>query len=289
MAADAHALRGLITGLCLLAPAVAGAFEPGRDRVCAPSADGQRFECHDKATGAPDPARQEEPVARRARAYTSVPVARPPATAVESAPAATATREPPADKTASTLPSYLRSSAAPVTATSSPQPTASAPIAAPVATAPPVNDTRPAQPGHAGAPTVVAPQVSKPAAPVSPPPATAAAIQPASVAPAQPVAATLADARSFRRLDPTRYTLELARSSRREELATLAQDLHTLDAALHLVALRAPDGVTWRLLWSDFPDVDAARAARARLPDDSRLGSVWPRRIGPLQAELTSP
>jgi septal ring-binding cell division protein DamX len=47
-----------------------------------------------------------------------------------------------------------------------------------------------------------------------------------------------------------------------------------------------PDGRWYSLCWSDFENLDAARAARASLPADAPVASGWPRRISLLQSEI---
>ena len=58
-------IEGIALVVLLGVSASAVAFEPGNERVCKPSADGQTFECRDKVTGEVDapPETQETPVA----------------------------------------------------------------------------------------------------------------------------------------------------------------------------------------------------------------------------------
>ncbi|MFZ1724592.1 MAG: hypothetical protein WAT76_13315, partial [Dokdonella sp.] len=77
------------TRATLIAMALAGAgalplaqaFEPGHERICTPSADGQTFECRDKAGGQPEasPVKPAAVVAAPVRAAESVPPAAAPA------------------------------------------------------------------------------------------------------------------------------------------------------------------------------------------------------------------
>ena len=97
------------------------------------------------------------------------------------------------------------------------------------------------------------------------------------------------DAAAFRRLDSAHYTLEIARARSASELGALVVALDGVGGALYLISLRTPDGVSHSLVWSDFPSIEAARAARGTLPPDVAVTSGWPRRIGPLQAELIDP
>lgn len=286
MAADTTRQRWLAAAACALLPLLANAFEPGRERICEPSADGRRFECRDKATGAADPVRDapetvprnppSEPVHEFASA---TPEPRAPAFADETTTHAPAT---------STLPDYLRSTpSSDVDLASEPEP-----VADTAASEVPAIDVAIAEPAPAAEPAHVpeAPVETAPAADVVDEATTPAhaAIE-STPPPTATMASALAAASAFRQLDARRYTLELARADRREALLTIADGLGQLDGTLHLVALRAPHGTTWRLFWSDFGDIDEARAARTRLPAGFAGDAVWPRRIGPLQAELISP
>ncbi len=296
METDTPLQRWLAAAACALLPMRASAFEPGRERICEPSADGRRFECHDKATGAADPVTDR--VDRIPRNPPSAPAhmshpAEPdrPAAMAESARAAS-------------LPNYLRSTPArdidqsetvPAHAASTQVSAAAEPAAAARPSSAVDVSAAEAQPSAEPVRTAEAPiepplieavtetvsaqhDEPPPPAPIEAMPAPSAATGPA-----------LADAQAFRRLDARRYTLELAHAVRREALLAIADASGLLDGTLYLVALRTPDGTTWRLFWSDFADVDAARAARARLPAGFTGNAVWPRRVGPLQTELISP
>ena len=298
---DTHG-RVLIALLLACASASTGAFEPGTTRVCEPSADGSRFECRDARTGeveveAPRRTRQPEP-GLTARAEPSA----------AEASVANADRDAPAAVPARSLPNYLMQNPAPLSS------------GTPVDEAPREPASRPtdastslrATPLHVE-PTAPASRAAVPDAPWAPatPPASdtasgMAASAPATQAPAQaamqadpeerkPVAAPVPagthvrDADAFLLLDATHYTVEIARARSAGELGALVAALDGITGALYLIGLRTPDGISHSLVWSAFPTIEAAREARHTLPADVTVTSGWPRRIGPLQAELIDP
>ena len=69
-------------------------------------------------------------------------------------------------------------------------------------------------------------------------------------------------------------------------LDALALALAELPGALYRLKLAMPDGDWYSLCWSQFADVEAARAARNTLPSDVGITSGWPRKIGLLQKEI---
>ena len=94
-------IEGIALVVLLGVSASAVAFEPGNERVCKPSADGQSFECRDKVTGEVDapPEAQETPAAAVASKVSApVPAAPLPAPADDHDPTAPSTRK---------LPNYL--------------------------------------------------------------------------------------------------------------------------------------------------------------------------------------
>ncbi len=288
-------LAATLTGATVLA------FEPGKERVCVASADGARFECHDK-----------QAVETDVRDATALPVQTPseprtpmPADVPEPEPTRTATAVPaPAapNTSAGALPNYLLqdpSSARPAAiSTAAPEPEPARPASTAAATTPaatpahaPVAAPRdePAEPVAAPAP---APAPATPAAaPASAPtiePTPAATVTPSREASApvvQPARRAVGHA-EFRRLTGTRYTLELARADRAGAFDALLAALADVGGRFYVVALRSPAGPSYSLLWNDYASIEDARAARARLPADVAITSGWPRRIGPLQAEL---
>ena len=93
-------------------------------------------------------------------------------------------------------------------------------------------------------------------------------------------------ASAFRALPGSHYTLVLASVRDPAALDELIQAFAAQPGQLYLLKLGMPDGDWYSLCWSDFADLDAARAARAGLPVDAAITSGWPRRIGLLQNEL---
>jgi hypothetical protein len=145
-------IEGIALVVLLGVSASAVAFEPGNERVCKPSADGQTFECRDKVTGEVDapPEAQETPAAAVASKVSApVPAAPLPAPADDHDPTAPSTRK---------LPNYLMQR---------PQSQPSAPLATP----PPAPAT--VEPRKAEPPPAAIVEAPKPAA--SPAPAPAAA------------------------------------------------------------------------------------------------------------------
>lgn len=82
------------------------------------------------------------------------------------------------------------------------------------------------------------------------------------------------------------YTLVLDSARSVAELDALVDALEDLPGTLYRVGLDMPDGRWYSLCWSNFDSLDAARAARARLPADAPIASGWPRRINLLQSEI---
>lgn len=283
------------------------AFEPGSERVCIPSADGQSFECRDKTTGELDapaakPARTTPPMANPAIASPSAPPASDPAPqAPASTPATLANDNDPTVPSPRKLPSYLMQH---------PQTTGPASVAdqprVPAATDVPRASATPAsKPAVAPAPkipTATAPSTT-PGAPVkaslSPPasipqPSPQVAAKPSTPPPPavatsdrfDPASRKVSDASAFRALPAAHYTIVLASVRNPAALDALVLALAELPGALYRLKLSMPDGDWYSLCWSDFADVETARAARASLPGDVGITSGWPRKVGLLQQEI---
>ncbi|MCB1569632.1 MAG: SPOR domain-containing protein, partial [Xanthomonadales bacterium] len=90
----------------------------------------------------------------------------------------------------------------------------------------------------------------------------------------------------FARLPGSHYTVVLASVRDPATLDALIAAMSDKPGALYLLKLGMPDGDWYSLCWTEFDDVEAARAARVELPDVAGLSSGWPRRIGLLQAEI---
>jgi hypothetical protein len=312
--------------LTLTQTSIVRAFEPGSERICTPSADGQTFECREKTPSSAG----ETTASAKSRAERVAP--EPAAATVPANPAAkpvTASAPPAASK----LPNYLLQSPRASRPTSA-NTTAAAPVADSSPTAP-AEDPSPRQEPTASAATESSANVqpeaaasaqpetienspqSAPAAESSPAPAIEApvaseddepaalpaptveevaaepATEPATVPEvAQPPAEiraarpSLPGASAFLALPATHYTLVLASVRDPSALDALIESLDALPGPLFLIKLGMPDGDWYSLCWSDFADMDAARAARSTLPGDAAITSGWPRRIGPLQKEI---
>ena len=275
--------------------ASAHAFEPGSERVCTPSADGQRFECHEKS-GA-----------------TATPVKAIPAEQAIASPASVASTEDaePAAAIVSDVPNYLLQKPNASRPVRRVEPEASTPAsaasttavdAAPVRVQPTDTETTSASASS----TVPASAKIEPAA-IAPSPepqaettvattpaSSAQAVEPVmlSAAPAaMPVAPSRAlnigDASDFLGLPSNHFTLVLASVRNATALDALILALDNLPGQLYLLKLDMPDGDWYSLCWSQFDDLDAARTARASLPADAAITSGWPRKIGLLQKEIT--
>ena len=298
-----------IAGLCLVTGSAALAFEPGTRHVCVPSSDGQSFECHDvsapantanptesAAETAPDSDRSVPPQAASPQA-ASPPVTPPPA-----APASVPMAKPVA--AATRPPSYLLqrpSSSGVPAAVAEPAANAGAVPAAepaPVGTEPAVEAAPDESPAGVDADTSPAP-AENPAASAEAglPPATepvaaesptedAATTANEPTAPAPMPRGEVLGADEFARLPGSHYTVVLASVRDPATLGTLIAAMADRQGALYLLKLGMPDGDWYSLCWSEFDDVEAARAARVQLPDEASLSSGWPRRIGLLQAEI---
>ena len=311
--------RPLLFSLALFG--CAQAFEPGSERICTPSADGQTFECREKS-GAPDKpaAAGDAQAAPKPIAAAAAPI-EPTAEPVSTAPATQAS-------SATKLPNYLMQSPA----ASAPASAAETDTAQPERTRAPVNDAGKASSANVPADNPVKAESPAPAVPVRPSPQSGDAAQSRPVAseiatpdepatqpesaggnvpapaqersePAPSVVAkpspspentstsaaaprSLPGAEAFLGLPATDYTLVLASVRNRAALDALIPALDSLPGQLYLLTLDMPDGKWFSLCWADFKDLDSARAARASLPADPAITSGWPRRIGLLQKEL---
>jgi septal ring-binding cell division protein DamX len=88
----------------------------------------------------------------------------------------------------------------------------------------------------------------------------------------------------FLRLDPARFTVQLARANSADGFDTLLARLDVSTTATYRVAMGNAGSTTWVLLWGDYADIDSARQAARALPVELVRGA-WPRKIGPLQDE----
>ncbi|HET9031896.1 MAG TPA: hypothetical protein VFN25_03220 [Dokdonella sp.] len=295
---------GAVAAFGLIA-SLAQAFEPGTDRVCTASADGQRFECHDKSDVAATPTAPKPAATRTAE---TAPVDAP----ARSAPASSAPFAAPAPA-ASDVPNYLLQPSRPSRPVRRAKPA--------VAEAPPARKpAADAMPARAQATTVETPSTASPstladdakveradAMPIEQKPvaqrktsSTPPAASPVSVAqtPAAPMKApaaipappaqltNIASARDFLELPANHYTLVLASVRNARALDALILALDTLPGQLYLLKLSMPDGDWYSLCWSEFDNLDAARSARATLPANAAITSGWPRKIGLLQKEI---
>lgn len=232
-------------------------FQPGKKYNCVPTADRKGWDCNatGKAEVPPAPAPAQTPVAVPEPA---------PAPAHEAAPAAPAAQPTPH---ASALPGYLTNAGA--HEAMQPMPAATAP--------------KPVPPPRVKGPLVPAHAPTTPAANPPPPPAkpAAAAPQPAAAAAAPSVQA----GPDFLTLPAAEYVIELAHAGSAAGLGTARAAAHPSHGEVYELHLSQNGNESWLLLWGPFADLTAARAARDELAAQGATPG-WPRRIGPLQAEM---
>lgn len=109
----------------------------------------------------------------------------------------------------------------------------------------------------------------------------ASGAQPAAMARADAVASAL-PADRFERLPATAWSVQLARAGSSSGFDALLTRYGLAPDDCHVLAIDAGGAREYLLLWSQFPDADAARAAARSLPAAS---GAFVRRVGPLQAE----
>lgn len=146
------------------------------------------------------------------------------------------------------------------------------------------------EPAPADAPSAAPSEIAVQPEPavVSAEPEPAAAQQSPAPSPAVSRAVAVLDSAAFLQLQPTRFTLQLARAASRDAALLLAQQpgWAALDAALFAVPVETAGGIQWLLLWSQFADAESARAAWQSAATAGSKPAAYPRRIGPLQAEV---
>lgn len=286
-------VRLLLAGLALGCCGVAFA-EAGKDKiVCVPNSSGSGWDC---GSGADAPA--PRPVTAPANAVREE-ASRPPVLLIDP------------DRLPRVVEEAMRegvepgpaplSVPPPAPAEASVQPTAPRPAAEMPAT--PVATTPAASPASAEAvASLEPPAVAAPVAEPTPEPAPApAAAETTEIADAPDPAAEVReldssllevptrDGEAFLALAASRYTLQLSAARSREGFdGFLART--GLDRSRAYVFPVQRDGQQWWLLcWSDFSDLETARAALGALPAAARAASPFPRRVAPLQAEIRQP
>lgn len=303
-------LTRFCTSVILLTLALAAqAFEPGTAHVCTPSADGQTFECHDNAAAAApeskpkaaepspathtmapadtpaEPAASAAPTRKLPNYLMQNPSVEPSSSPSASTPVETvAPIEPVNDTEATPAPSTeSEASVASSVESTPPQTPAPATVATPSASASEqvVAEAQP-QTITATAPAAIAekPKLEQESAVVE------QTAEPPVETHANPPGVGVSGTSEFLSLPASHYTLVLASVRNAAALDALILSLQNLPGRLYLLKLGMPDGDWYSLCWSDFADLDAARAARASLPVDAAITSGWPRRIGLLQNEL---
>ncbi len=294
--------KSLVALIALVLSVSAYAFDPGVERICTPSADGQSFECRDKSGM----------TAAEITEASKVSSVRPAASVVAQAPDPITQAQAPT--AASDVPNYLlqapkfpqstdREQAAPASASASASASVkSMPVSDTAATVEP-KEGSPAPAPDTGSTTFAA----SPTMPVAPsatiekrdaqedssaaPSTLSIGAERSEVAVAAPnsvdsSASNIGSVGDFLSLPPGHFTLVLASVRNARELDALTLALNPLPGQLYLLKLGMPDGDWYSLCWSQFEELDSARAARAMLPADAAITSGWPRRIGLLQKEV---
>ena len=244
-------------------------FQPGKKYNCVPTADRKGWDC--KETGKAD-----------------IPVAPPPVTPPERPPEAApapvaAPAAPPAHAAtphSSTLPSYLTDSGA----NQPMQPMHATPATKP---APKPRVKGPMMPERTPGPEKSAPEpVPAPAVPPAPVQTQSVPTRPsAEPAPASLTPAPTALAHDFLALPATGYVIELAHADSKAGLDAARAAAHPAHGKVYELHLQQNGIDAWLLLWGPFDDLESARTARAELAAQG-ANPGWPRRMGPLQAEL---
>jgi len=242
-------------------------------------------------TAAAPPARSGElPSYLSAAAASGGPVPRQPAAPPSTAPAAKAniSTNPPAapaatEPRAAATPPPPTAASTPKPDVAPPSPASSAVTSSAAAAAAPAPKTEPAPaPATAAAPPAP-PAAQKPepaAAPVKAEPPSPAPV--AAPLPRRDAATRGGDA--FLALAADQYVIELAHAGNETEID--AAGARPTRGDVYKLHLRQNGADVWLLVCGSFDDVSAARSARAEIAAAATVTPGWPRRIGPLQAEV---
>jgi len=177
---------------------------------------------------------------------------------------------------------------------SEPEPN-SEPVSLPVAEAEPVVAPEPVTEPAVSEPIRSEPQVVEApavAAPVVATPATTPAATPtppragASAVTGRVTVTSIAGARTFAELDGKAYTLQLADAASPNAFPVLIEQLGLAPDACYLLRVNRDGHAWWLLAHGQYPDVNSAKAALARLPNVAGLTRNWPRKIEYLQREF---
>jgi septal ring-binding cell division protein DamX len=150
----------------------------------------------------------------------------------------------------------------------------------------PARPARPAQPVVASKPSAdKAPVNAMPTTTAKP--AVAASPPRANVAPTaslMPVATS-----NFAQLNPTHYVIQINAASDPSGLNAQVDAVRSaLNAEAFVLPIKRDARPWWLLVAGDYSTIEAARAARDRLPASLQSAGAWPRRIEPLQTEVRS-
>lgn len=145
---------------------------------------------------------------------------------------------------------------------------------------------RPAAPARVAAaepePTPAARSPERGATPAPAP--VAAAAEPAPSPSTRSAALSNTTVAAFAALPGSHYAVQLARAHSTAGFGPLVGTLGIPESSVYSVPVKTTGRLEYLLLWADFPNVEAARAAAARLPASAVQGALA-RRIGPLQEE----
>ena len=211
------------------------------------------------APTSPPPVSTAEPLPAVTSAAPATPPTPPPAESAppESAPAATNSAAPSASSSGANAP-----------ASTPPPTTAASPTQSPTTPAATRSSPAASAPAPAEAPVTVATPAAPPAPPAPHAPGTGADFNGGT------------NTSAFLALPGEQYVIELAHGANESDLGGVVPQGRGEVYKLHLHQNGAD---VWLLVWGSFPDVGAARAARAEITQGT---PGWPRRIAPLQAEV---
>ncbi len=231
-------------------------FQPGKKYNCVPTADRKGWDCRMSGAAEIPPTAATEPEKPAS--------SEPPAPA--SPPAQAAPR-------AGTLPGYLAAPAQDNSMQAMPAAPAPKPAPPPRVQGPMV----PAQaPAAAANPSPALPQPATPA----PKPVPAVAAPPPKLTPAPTMTVSTSPV-DFLALPADSYVIELARAATEAELGTP----NLISETVYKLHLRQNDAEVWLLVCGPYASLQAARTAREEIAAQGAAPG-WPRRVGPLQAEV---
>ena len=102
---------------------------------------------------------------------------------------------------------------------------------------------------------------------------------------ARSISSVARDSADLLALPGTGYTVQLAAARQVQGFTAFRQKLGIAVEDTFVIRVRRGNDDWWLMLWRDFPDLASARSAAATL---SAHGNFWPRRLAPLQSEVSA-